>query len=105
MTKISFHRRHVRRAFLALALAVSAGLPQRVLAQPAPALPSALAGIIPLSDQTMRGISGTGLVLTKANTLAPGSGGVVLWDEVARNPRIVVKSVPGLRVTVNGVPQ
>lgn len=105
MKIISFCSRHICLPLLALGLTASPAILSPALAQTVPTFPPELAGVVPLADQTMGHISGMGLVLAKAGTQSPGTGNVVLWDEVARNPRVAPKSIPGFSVTVNGVPQ
>ncbi len=102
----SLWKRRIYRTFLVLGFA-AANIPQPVMAQTAQSLPAALIGIAPLADQAMRHVSGMGLLLAKASPASPSTGNVVLWDEIAKNPGNVPKSIPGFRVTVtvNGVPQ
>lgn len=106
MNKEPFWKRRIHISILLLGVA-AANIPQHASAQTTQAVPAALVGIAPLADQAMRHISGTGLFLAKATPSSPGTGNVILWDEVAKNSRNIPKTIPGLRitVTVNGVPQ
>ncbi len=105
MEKPPFWRRHLLFLVLTFGFAASSLIfPPQARAKN-PSVPNALLGIAPLTDPLMGQISGMGLVLAKANTQSPSTGNIVLWDEVARSQITSPKALPGVRVTVNGVPQ
>ena len=62
-------------------------------------------GFVPLTDQTLSVISGTGFALTRMSMPARGPSNVVLWDEVARAMPINQKPVPGIRVIIKSPAQ